>query len=87
MTSSEKERNNIPRKKTTLTKLKETKEITLLSTNKLSLALLLGHPTGNNAFNFAHFCTFVLIFAHSPTVELDCAPTLKTTGVCYAAMA
>jgi hypothetical protein len=46
-----------------------------------------GASTGNNAFNFAHFCTFVPIFAHSPMVELDCAPTLKTTGVCYAAMA
>ena len=36
---------------------------------------------------YAHFCTFVLIFAHSPTVQLDCAPALKTTGVYYAAMA
>jgi hypothetical protein len=34
------------------------------------LALPVGHPTGNNDPNCAHFCTFVLIFAHSPTVEL-----------------
>jgi hypothetical protein len=35
------------------------------------LAFPVGHPTGNNASNCAHVCTFVLIFAHFPTVELN----------------
>jgi len=97
ITSSEKESHKTPRK-IPITIL-NIKEITVLQQQTFTGApsgttlLLYFHwrSTGKQRlYFFAHFCTFVLIVAHSPAVELDRAPMLKrkeTTGVCYATMA